>query len=158
MEQTKILFISKIYLYEKNFVNENEDLPTIALKTKEDELVTGGFGNNYIQFWKTKNYINKKRIIDIKCNKYINSIIMINDNTLLIGGDNLDIYIIDTNKYELISHIIKYKKEISAIIILNNGNILMGCNDKYNTYNLFGDNLYSLVEYKYEKGDLIEVR
>ena len=83
---------------------------------------------------------------------------MINDNTLLIGGDNLDIYIIDTNKYELIYHIIRYKREISAIIILNNGNILMGCNDKYDKYNLFEDNLYSLVEYKYEKGDLIEER
>ena len=56
-------YLSEKFIYIIKFmVNENENLPTIALKAKEDELVTGGFGNNYIQFWETKNYINKKEL------------------------------------------------------------------------------------------------
>ena len=146
----KKYYLSENFIYSKKFlVNENEELPTNSLKVKEKEIVTCGFGNNYIQFWETENFINKKIILDIKCNRFINSMIMINDNTLLIGGDNLDIYIIDSNKYELISHITKYKRGVSAVRKLNNGNILIGCNED--------NKLYSLVEYNYEKGDLIEV-
>ena len=130
-------------------VNENEDCPTNALKINEKELVTCGFKNNYIQFWDIQSFTNKSNIYNIAGNQNRNSMVMINNITLLIGGQDSDIYIIDTFKYQLISHIIKYNRGVTAVTKLLNGNILIGCNDE--------DNKYSLFEYKYEEKDLIEV-
>ena len=156
LDRTMIVWKRKRYYLSEEFicskilvVNENESSVTNALKINEKELVTCGFENNYIQFWDTKNFVNKKRIDNIKGNQNRNSMIMINHITLLVGGDDSDVYIIDTAIYELISHIIKYKRSVGSLTNLVNGNILMGCNDE--------DNQYSLFEYKYENNDLIEV-
>ena len=62
----KKYYLSENFIYSKKFlINENEELPTNSLKVKEKEIVTCGFGNNYIQFWETENFINKKIILDL---------------------------------------------------------------------------------------------
>ena len=156
IDRTMIVWNRKRYYLSEEFicskvilVNENEDCPTNALKINEKELVTCGFKNNYIQFWDIQSFTNKSNIYNIAGNQNRNSMVMINNITLLIGGQDSDIYIIDTFKYQLISHIIKYNRGVTAVTKLLNGNILIGCNDE--------DNKYSLFEYKYEEKDLIEV-
>ena len=89
---------------------------------------------------------------------------MINENTLFIGGDEYNgIYLIDVINYQFASHIIIEKiASISAIIKLNNGNILIGCK-KENRSEEEEENIsyaYSLIEYNYNSKEktLTEVR
>ena len=86
-----------------------------------------------------------------KCNGYPNSM-AIKDDILLVGGQQCEgIYLISLKNYELIG---KAKTDILfdvfSIINLSNGNILAGIEeDKRN---------FSIVEYKVENNDLIEVK
>ena len=68
----------------------------------------------------------------------------------LAGGCSSNgIYIINTDNYQKIAQIHKNLKAVYSIIELMNGNILIGCQDE--------NNMYSIIEYKYENNNLIKL-
>ena len=143
-------------------VNDEPDLSSNILKINEKEVVSAATKANYIIFWNINNFQKSKKIDNIVCHWNRNSMKMISENTLIIGGDEYNgIYLIDVINYQLSSHIIiENIASISTIIKLNNGNILIGCkkenelNEEDIPYN------YSLIEYKYnsKKKTLNEIR
>jgi len=115
------------------------------LQINENKLVSSS--SEYIKFFDIKNNFNEiKTIDDISLNNFCNSMVMFNENILLIGGmDNYGIYLIDINNYQVISKLLP-NSTIYSIIKLANGNILVG------------DSSFSLIEYKYDNNNLIEVK
>ena len=115
------------------------------LQINENKLVSSS--TEYIKFFDIKNNFNEIKTIDgISSNNFCNSMVMFNENILLIGGmDNYGIYLIDINNYQVISTLLQ-NSTIYSIIKLANGNILVG------------DSSFSLIEYKYDNNNLIEVK
>ena len=145
-------------------VNDEPGFSTNILKINENEIVSAATNANYIIFWNINTFKQIKKIDNIVCHWNRNSMKMINENTLFIGGDEYNgIYLIDVINYQFASHIIIEKiASISAIIKLNNGNILIGCK-KENRSEEEEENIsyaYSLIEYNYNSKEktLTEVR
>jgi len=123
------------------------------LKINDNEFVGSSKNNKCIQFFMggEDDIVENKKIENINSNGHPNSMV-IKDDILLVGGQQCEgIYLISLKNYELIG---KTKTDIIfdvfSIINLSNGNILAGTEeDKRN---------FSLVEYKVENNDLIEVK
>ena len=138
------------YICTNTIVISNSNSWTNILKINKYQLVSSAYISNYIKFWDINNNFNEIKTINFIENAYWNSISMINDNILLIGGySSGGIYIINTDNYQIISQVHKNIKYVSSIIELMNGNILIGCYDE--------NNKHSLIEYKYENNDLIKI-
>jgi len=138
------------YICTNTIVISNSNSWTNILKINKYQLVSSAYISNYIKFWDINNNFNEIKTINFIENAYWNSISMINDNILLIGGySSGGIYIINTDNYQIISQVHKNIKYVSSIIELMNGNILIGCCDE--------NNKYSLIEYKYENNNLIKI-
>ena len=132
-------------------VNDEIGSSTNILKINENEIVSAATNANYIIFWNINTLKEYKRISNIVCHWNRNSMKMINRNTLFIGGDKYrGIYIIDVVNYQVTSQIqIDRTVAISAITILNNGNILIGCQKENQSEEENISYSYSLIEYKY---------
>ena len=143
-------------------VNDEPGFSTNILKINENEIVSAATNANYIIFWNINNFKQIKKIDNIVCHWNRNSMKMINDNTLCIGGNkNNGIYLIDVVKYQLICNIkIDHICGISAIIILENGNILVGCEKENKSKKDDMSYTYCLREYKYNSNEknLFKVR
>lgn len=114
------------------------------IQINENKLVSSS--TDYITFFDIKNNFNEiKKIEDISSNSYCNSMTMFNENILIIGGMDFGIYLIDTNNYQVISKPLQ-NNTIYSIIKLTNGNILVG------------DSSSSLIEYKYDNNNFIEIK
>ena len=122
---------------------------TNILRINKDKLVSSAYRSNYIKFWDIKNNFKEIKTLNNIETCYWNSMSMINDNILLIGGYSFGIYIINTDNYQIMSQAHKNIKYINSIIELKNRNILIGCYDE--------NNKYSLIEYKYENNNLIKI-
>ena len=132
------------------FTISNSNSWTNILRINKDKLVSSAYSSNYIKFWDIKNNFNEIKTLNNIETCYWNSMCMINDNILLIGGySSGGIYIINTDNYQMISQVHKNIKYVYSIIELMNGNILIGCCDE--------NSKYSLIEYKYENNDLIKI-
>ena len=132
-------------------VNDVPDLSNNILKINESEIVSAETKSNYIIFWNINTFKEIKKIDNIVCHWNRNSMNLINENTLFIGGDEYNgIYLIDAINYHLISQI-KLKKivSISTIIKLDNGNILIGCEKESKSKKENNSYTYCLREYKY---------
>ena len=132
-------------------VNDEPGFPANILKIKENEIVSAATNANYIIFWNINTFKKIKKIDNIVCHWNRNSMKMIDDNTLCIGGNgNTGIYFIDCIKYQLICNIkIDNIYSISAIIKLDNGNILIGCKKENKSKEEDKSYTYCLSEYKY---------
>ena len=114
------------------------------LQINENKLVSSS--TDYITFFDIKNNFNEiKKIEDISSNSFCNSMTMFNENILIIGGLNYGLYLIDTNNYQVISELLQ-NNIFYSIIRLANGNILVG------------DSYSSLIEYKYDNNNFIELK
>jgi len=121
-------------------VNEEPGSSTNILKINRNEIVSAATNANYIIFWNINTLKEYKKISNIVCHWNRNSMKMINNNTLFIGGDN----------YQLTSRInIEKVASVSSIITLNNGNILIGCKKEKKAGEEDISYTYSLIEYKY---------
>ena len=69
------------------------------LKINENEFITSSSKNNCIKFW--NNYQIIKTINDLKVTDIIKSILLFEDDKLLIGPGYI-LYLIDSKKYELV--------------------------------------------------------
>ena len=132
-------------------VNDELGSSTNILKINRNEIVSAATNANYIIFWNINTLKEYKKISNIVCNWNRNSMKMINNNTLFIGGDNYNgIYLIDVVNYQLTSRInIEKVASVSSIITLNNGNILIGCKKEKKAGEEDISYTYSLIEYKY---------
>ena len=147
-------------------VNDEPGFPANILKIKENEIVSAATNANYIIFWNINTFKKIKKIDNIVCHWNRNSMKMINENTLFIGGDKYSgIYLIDVVNYQVSSYIIfENIVAISAIIKLNNGNILIGCQKENKSEEEEEEEnisyTYPLIEYKYNSTEktLTEVR
>jgi len=139
--------------YIGNMSNFSMTGKTNLLKINDNEFVGSSKNNKCIQFFigGEDDIIENKKIENINSNGYPNSMVM-KDDILLVGGQQCEgIYLISLKNYELIG---KSKTDILfdvfSIINLSDGNILAGIEeDKRN---------FSIVEYKVENNDLIEVK
>ena len=132
-------------------VNDEPGFSTNILKINRNEIVSAATNANYIIFWNINTLKEYKKISNIVCHWNRNSMKMINNNTLFIGGDNYNgIYLIDVVNYQLTSRInIEKVASVSSIITLNNGNILIGCKKENKAGEEDISYTYSLIEYKY---------
>ena len=147
-------------------VNDMPDCSTNILKINENKIISAATNANYIIFWNINTFKEIKKIDNIVCHWNRNSMKMINENTLFIGGDKYSgIYLIDVVNYQVSSYIIfENIVAISAIIKLNNGNILIGCQKENKSEEEEEEEnisyTYPLIEYKYNSTEktLTEVR
>jgi len=117
----------------------------------KSELASSVTGKRYIEFFDLKNKLEKIATINnIHCSERKNSMLMINDITLIVCGTQSNgIYLIDTKNHIAIKHIMQ-GFYFCCMIKLLNGNILVGFKDIYNGS--------GIVEYKYEKEELLEIK
>ena len=143
-------------------INDEIGFSTNILKVNENKIVSAATKSNYIKFWNINTYKNIGTINNIVCHWNRNSMKMINNNTLFIGGDEYNgIYLIDVCNYQVTSLIIDAKIVcISTIIKLYNGNILIGCKKENKSKDENISYSYSLIEYKYNYNEktLIKIR
>ena len=104
------------------------------LEIKNNEIALAQFYDKSLLFLDMNNESSSKTISNIDLTGWNNSLLMLNDRTLIVGGHNF-IYVIDTLKYELVN-----KHEIK-------GNIWSLC--KLSEFSvLSGDNYGNLVQWK----------
>ena len=117
----------------------------------KSELASCVTGKRCIEFFDIKNKLEKIAIINnIHCSERKNSMLMVNDITLIVCGTQSNgIYLIDTENHITIKHIMQ-GFYFSSMIKLLNGNILVGFKDI--------NNKSGLIEYKYEKKELLEIK
>ena len=126
-EKTNNIY-SNIYSF-KNY-NKIYDI----LETKNNEIALAQFYDKSLLFLDMNDKSSSKTISNIDLTGWNNSLLMLNDRTLIVGGHNF-IYVIDTLKYELVN-----KHEIK-------GNIWSLC--KLSEFSvLSGDNYGNLVQWK----------
>ena len=132
-------------------VNDEPGFSTNILKINRNEIVSAATNANYIIFWNINTLKEYKKISNIVCHWNRNSMKMINNNTLFIGGDNYNgIYLIDVVSYQVTSRInIEKVASVSSITTLNNGNILIGCQTENKAEKEDISYTYSLIECKY---------
>ena len=125
----------------KTITISDNDINTNILQINENKMVTSAQTSNYIKFFDIKNDFKEITTIkNISVNFSWNSMLMINESILLVGGsDKNGIYLIDINNYQILSNIYKDFGIYSAIKLVNE-NILIGCND----------NNFHLIEYKFD--------
>ena len=127
-------------------INEGEYLgKSDIFKINENELVSISHGSKYIKFWDIKNSFNEITKIESNSESF-NSICMINNNILILGGDK-SLFIIDIITHQKIN-IIEIGYKIISMIALSNENILIGCKGKKGKH--------SLRQYKYVDKELLE--
>jgi hypothetical protein len=104
------------------------------LEIKNNEIALAQFYDKSLLFLDMNDQSSSKTISNIDLTGWNNSLLMLNDRTLIVGGHNF-IYVIDTLKYELVN-----KHEIK-------GNIWSLC--KLSEFSvLSGDNYGNLVQWK----------
>ena len=133
-------------------ISDNCGSNTNILQINKNEIITAAQSSNYIKFFDIKNDFKEITTIkNISINWSWNSLLMINETILLIGGfDGNGIYLIDIINHQIISNIYK-EFGIYSAIKLKNGNILIGC---------YENNNHSLVEFKFDnsKKDLDKIK
>ena len=107
-------------LFILNSYGEIQDM----LETKLNEVVTSLRWNNSLIFWDLISRKKKKTINKIDCSIWNNSLCLINENILIVGGRG-SIYLINVNSYEKIISI-KYENNIYCVVKLNEEEILIG--------------------------------
>ena len=78
----------------------NHNIVYNILKVNENEFITSSSKNNCIKFW--KNYQIIKTINDLKVTDITKSILLFEDDKLLIIGSDYILHLIDVKKYELV--------------------------------------------------------
>ena len=125
---------------------------TNLLKINDIEFVGSSKDNKCVQFFigGEDDIVENKLIEDINSNGHPDSMVKHND-ILLVGGQQCEgIYLISLKNFELIGKNKTDLYDIYSIINLSNRNILAGV-EEYNRN-------FSLVEYKIENNELIEVK
>ena len=107
-------------LFILNSYGEIQDM----LETKLNEVVTSLRWNNSLIFWDLISRKKKKTINKIDCSIWNNSLCLINENILIVGGRG-SIYLINVDSYEKIISI-KYENNIYCVVKLNEDEILIG--------------------------------
>ena len=134
-------------------ISSKDETDTNILKINDNKLISSAYDDNIIKFWDIKNNFKEiSTLNNIVVGSGRNSMIMFNDNILIIGGGfKLNgIYLINTDTYQLISQFHKNIIYVSSVIQLLNGNILIGCCEV--------GNKYSIIECKYENNNLIKLQ
>ena len=94
------------------------------LSLKNNIIVYASFDNKSISFWDYEKNEIIKELSDIRTNGFINSISLINDNLLGVGGHEF-IYLIDLKNYQIL---INYEtiSYVYCLLKLNNNTFLTG--------------------------------
>jgi len=137
-DETIIFYIKKDIKYKKYYSITSGYVNNI-IETKQNEIVYSTWGE--INFFDINKRKNKSIIKNI--NASWNSFCMINNDLLLIGGENM-IYIINVNKY----------KKIRQIDIPNSGYIYATCKLNSNII-IIGDKNGNLMKWRIEKDNII---
>ena len=122
------------------------------LKINDIEFVGSSKDNKCVQFFigGEDDIVENKLIKNINSNGHPDSMVKHND-ILLVGGQQSEgIYLISLKNYELIKKTKTDLYDIFSIINLSNGNILSGVEEDNRNF--------SLIEYKIENNELIEVK
>ena len=122
------------------------------LKINDIEFVGSSKDNKCVQFFigGEDDIVKNKLIKNINSNGHPDSMVKHND-ILLVGGQQSEgIYLISLKNYELIKKTKTDLYDIFSIINLSNGNILSGVEEDNRNF--------SLIEYKIENNELIEVK
>ena len=125
---------------------------TNLLKINENEFVGSSKDNKCVQFFigGEDDIVENKLINNINSNGHPDSMAKKND-ILLVGGQQCEgIYLISLKDYELIGQTKKDIYDIYSIINISNGNILVGAEEEKRNF--------SIIEYKIENNELIEVQ
>ena len=109
---------SQIFLL--NSYGEIQDM----LETKLNEVVTSLRWNNSLIFWDLVSRKKKKTINKIDCSIWNNSLCLINENILVVGGRGF-IYLINVDSYEKILSV-NYENNIYCVVKVNEEEILIG--------------------------------
>jgi WD40 repeat protein len=140
------------YCIETKKISDTDNSDTNILLINENEIVSSSFDDKYIIFWNLKKNFSKiKKFEDIDCNYSKNSICLIHDNYLLIGGyeNNKGIYLININNHETIKNIVSTLNYVCSIFELLNGTILVGA---------FENHKFCLINYKFVNDNLIKIK
>jgi len=140
------------YCIDSVLISEMDNNDTNILLINENEIVSSSVEDKLLKFWNLKKNFSLIKILnDIDCNYSRNSMYLLNDLYLLIGGfeSNKGIYIIDIIRYQLIKNCVKNLNYVDSIIGLYNGTLLVGAYD---------NNKYSLINYKFEKLDFVKIK
>ena len=140
------------YCIQTIFIGNIDNSDTNILLINENEIVSSSCEDKFIIFWNLKkNFSLIQKIENIDCNYSKNSMHLINDNSLLIGGyeNNKGIYLINIINHQIIKNIVPTLNYVYSIIELINGTILIGA---------FENNKYCLINYKFENYDLIKIK
>ena len=117
----------KIWQREKgkyNLIRNLEKNVFTILSLKNNIIVYASFDNKSISFWDYEKNEIIKELSDIRTNGFINSISLINDNLLGVGGHEF-IYLIDLKNYQIL---INYEtiSYVYCLLKLNNNTFLTG--------------------------------
>jgi WD40 repeat protein len=117
----------KIWQREKgkyNLIRNLEKNVFTILSLKNNIIVYASFDNKSISFWDYEKNEIIKELSDIRTNGFINSISLINDNLLGVGGHEF-IYLIDLKNYQIL---INYEtiSYVYSLLKLNNNTFLTG--------------------------------
>ena len=130
-----------------NFQDSNSDCNII--KVNDKEFATLSRTDNYVKFWDFEKLTNISTIHNIESELMFQNMCMLEDDILIIGGDNsFGFYFIKISNHQIIKNIRENKKIFSIHKCLN-GNILCSViNDNGNQ---------SLIKYKYENESLVKI-
>ena len=130
-------------------INDEEYLGnTNILKINEKEIVSSADGSKCIKFWDIKNDFKEiAKIKGVNSPSLNCSMCMLNEKILIMAGGNKGILLIDIIAHQLIKNCKKHY--FYSIIKLSDGTILAGCEEENNNH--------CLIEYRYEKDDLVEM-
>ena len=126
-----------------------ENCLTNILKINESEVVSVSTTSDYITFWDIIKCGEKKSLELKNIIAYPSSMILDDNDKLIISVISKGIFFINTSNYQIIENIIDDNISMTSIYILN-GKIFMGIEDD--------EAISSLIEYKYENQKLIKVR
>ena len=127
------------YKLSKKLINQNSQIEALIESKKYKELICGSFSELIINFYDLKYFKLKFQLKNLKINRCIRALNLINEDILIAAGYSF-IYLININNHEIIKNI-KYNDniEFNCIYIMKNKNILI-----------------SLFDYSHASADLIQ--
>ena len=147
----KIWLLNKDNLFESvtTIFYQNLSISSNILKINEKEFVTSSVGDKNLKFWNSYNYSNFVTLNNIDTDFGFNNLCILNDNILCVGGSySKGCYLINLLTHQIIKNILAPKQIISVIKCLD-GLLLCSILDE--------KNYYSIVKYKFENFNFVEV-
>lgn len=139
------------YKLSKKLINQNSQIEALIESKKYKELICCSFSELIINFYDLKNFTLKFQLKNIKVNRCIRALNLINEDILIAAGYS-SIYLININNHEIIKNI-KYNDniEFNCVYIMKNRNILISQFDY--------SSVAGLIQYSFDenKNELIEI-